>query len=382
MTAAVLALRGWRRALLPPVVAFLLATALLAAVAAYGGDNPLRAHTWESFDSPIYLEIARYGYIVRDCTAPETAQGATTCGNVGWFPVYPWLIHAGTWLGLSFDTAAILISLAAWLGMLIVLWNGLLLATRGRGAVATLAVATFAPGSFYFHTVYPVALAACLLMIALACLRRGWWLGAGAAGFVATAAYPAAGPLALVAALWLAFFAPAPGWPERVRRVVLVSGLTVAGFLAILAFQWADVGQWDGYFGVQARFHHGIHFPLHNYLDLMKPRLEGLGHISIFIALQGALTTLIVLAVVVSTWMRHRRREAEPFDWLLALWALVFFIVPLMQNTVAYYRTDTMLVPAIVAFAWIPARIGWLYALAGAGVASGMMLAFGQGVLV
>jgi len=382
VTSAVLALRGWRRALLPPLVAFLIANALLAAVAAYGGHSPLRAATWESFDSPIYLEIARYGYILRDCNAAEAALGAEACGNVGWFPVYPWLTHAGTWLGLSFDTSAILLSLAAWLVLLIVLWNGVLLTIRERGAVAALGVATFASGTFYFHTVYPVALAVCLLTIALACLRRGWWAGAGVAGFLATATYPAAGPLALVAGVWLLAFAPAPGWAERLRRAALVSGLTVLGAVAVFAFQWVDVGQWDGYFGVQARFHHGVHFPLHNYLDLMKPRFEGLGHISIFIALQGALTTLTVLAVLAATWRSHRRGEIDPFQWLLALWAVTYWIVPLMQNTVAYYRTDTMLVPAAAAFAWLPARVGWLYTLAGAGVASGMMLAFGQGVLV
>jgi hypothetical protein len=378
----VLGRRGWRRALLPPLAAFVLANALFAVVAAYGGDNPLRAATWESFDSPIYAEIAQYGYLVRDCSAPEAAQGAKTCGNVGWFPVYPWLMHAGTWLGMSPDTAGIVASLALWLVLLVVLWNGLLLAGDGAALLPALALATFAPGAFYFHTVYPVALAACLLTIAVVCLRRRWWLGAGAAGFLATASYPASAPLAGVALLWLAFIEPAPGWWERLRRIALVSGLTGLGFVAVLAFQWVDVGQWDGYFGVQARFHHGIHLPFHNYLDLIKPRFEGLGHVSVFLSLQALLTTAIVLAIVVSTWLRWRRGQTGSFDWLLVLWALTFWIVPLGQNVVAYYRTDALIVPAIAAFTWVPARLGWLYALAGAAVASGMLLAFGQGVLV
>jgi hypothetical protein len=166
------------------------------------------------------------------------------------------------------------------------------------------------------------------------------------------------------------------------RRIALVSGLTGLGFVAVLAFQWVDVGQWDGYFGVQARFHHGIHLPFHNYLDLIKPRFEGLGHVSVFLSLQALLTTAIVLAIVVSTWLRWRRGQTGSFDWLLVLWALTFWIVPLGQNVVAYYRTDALIVPAIAAFTSVPARLGWLYALAGAAVASGMLLAFGQGVLV
>ncbi len=101
MTVAPLGLRGWRRAVLPPAVAFLASVVVLSVAVAWAGHNPLRAATWESFDSPIYLEIAQYGYILRDCTPGERAIGATTCGNLGWFPLYPWLVHAGTWLGAS-----------------------------------------------------------------------------------------------------------------------------------------------------------------------------------------------------------------------------------------------------------------------------------------
>jgi hypothetical protein len=382
MTSAVLGLRGWHRALLPPVVAFIIANVVLAGVAAYGGHDPLRSATWESWDSPIYLEIAQYGYIVRECTPQESQQGATICGNLGWFPVYSWLIHAAMWLGFSPGTAGVLISLVLWLGLLTVMWNGLLVVSRGPAVLPALALAAFMPGAFYFHTVYPIALTVCALTVAAAFLQRRRWLAAGGAGFIAAAAYPAAGALALVAALWLAFFEPAPDWRERARRILLVSGLTVLGFAAILAFQQIDAGHWNGYFGVQGRFRHGIHLPFHNYWLLMKPQFTGLGHVSVFLALQEWLVTAIALGLLVSTWLRRRRGVADSFEWLLVLWALVFWIVPLCQNTVGYFRTDALLFPVAAGFVWMSTRVAWLYALAGLGVTCGMVLAFGQGILV
>jgi hypothetical protein len=53
-----------------------------------------------------------------------------------------------------------------------------------------------------------------------------------------------------------------------------------------------------------------------------------------------------------------------------------------MQNTVAYYRTDALIVPFAVGFAQLPARLVAALAVAGAFVAAGMTIAFMQGVLV
>lgn len=380
LSGVVLAQRGWRRTLLPPLVAFLVANVVLGAAALYGGFGPFRAHTWTSFDSPIYLQIAEHGYQVWDCPQAEIDQGAKACGTVGWFPVYPALIAPLIALGMDPEAAGVAVSLVFWLAMLLVLWNGLLLRARGPSLLPALAVAAFAPGSFYFHTLYPVSLAACLLVIALVCLRNDRWLGAGAAGFVATAAYPPSATFAGVAGLWLLAVRPAPGWWERVRRIALACGTTVAGLVAVLVFAQISVGQWDGYFGVQARFHHGVHLPFANYVDILTPRTEGLGSISLFLCFQAALTTVLVLAVVLTTW--RRRREAVAFDWLIVIWALAFWIVPLCQDVVAYYRTDALLIPIAVALVRLPVRLVLVLAAASAAVAAGMALAFMQGVLV
>jgi hypothetical protein len=123
-----------------------------------------------------------------------------------------------------------------------------------------------------------------------------------------------------------------------------------------------------------------VHLPFANWLDLVKPRTEGLGHISLFLSFQALLTTALVVAIAVTTW--RRRREATPFDWLLVLWALAFWIVPLCQNVVAYYRTDALVIPAIVALARLPLTLIGVLTAAGAVVTAGMMLAFFQGVLV
>jgi hypothetical protein len=180
-TARLSAARGWRRWLLPPLVAWLVANAVFAVTAVYGGDNPFDAHTWTSWDSPIYLGIAQDGYTSYECPQAELDQGAWACGNFGWFPLYPALIAPFLHAGLDGEAVGVAISSLFWLGLLIVVWRGLLLPAAGRATLPALALATFAPGAFYFHTVYPVSMAACLLAIALVCLRDHRWWGAGGA---------------------------------------------------------------------------------------------------------------------------------------------------------------------------------------------------------
>jgi hypothetical protein len=367
---------------LPPLAALVFAVAVHVAAAIYGGFDPLDAHRWASFDSPIYLDIAQHGYTSRECPAWELEGGATACGNFGWFPLYPALIWPLLQLGLGAETAGVLVSFAFWALLLGVLWNGLLLPLVGRerSLLAALALAAVAPGTFYFQTVYPMALAACLLVVALVALVRERWWWAGAAAFLATAAYPGSAALIVAAGLWLLLIAPAPSVGERVRRAAIVCGLGIAGFLAVLLYAQLATGQWDGYFGVQARFHHGVHVPLRNWFELSKPHNTGLGGISVFLAFQEWLVTVMVLAAVAITWLR--RREVTAVDWLFVLYGLAFWLIPLAQNTVAYYRTDALLVPIVVLLARLPfLAVGALVAAATV-VSAGMTLAFMQGVLV
>ncbi len=374
------ALTEWRVALLPPFVAFVVANLVLAAAALYGGFDPLDAQRWGSWDSPIYLDIAQHGYRVWDCPPAELQQGARACGNVGWFPLYPALLAPLIEAGIDAHAAGVLVAMACWLGLLTFLWNGLLRPTCGPSRLAALGLAAFAPGAYYFHGIYPVATAACLLAVVLVLLRRERWAMAGAVGFLAVATYPAAAALVVAAGLWLVAFVRARSWWERAWRILLVCGPAIAGFLAVLLYAHLSTGAWDGYFGVQARFDHGIHLPFGNWWRLVRPSTAGAGGISIFLSIQALFTTALVAIVVISTW--RRRRVAAPFDWLVVLYALAFWVIPLCQNTVSYYRTDALLVPIAVAFVRLPGLLVWPLALIGAGTAMGMTLAYMQGVLV
>jgi hypothetical protein len=362
------------------VVAFLAANAVLAVAAVVGGFDPLSAHRWSSFDSPIYLTIAEHGYQARTCPQWELDQGATACGNFGWFPLYALPVRALMEVGLAPETAGLLVALVFWLGLLIALWNGLLLVRGGRAQLPALALAAFMPGVVYLHGIYPMSMAVFFLVLVIIALSRERWAWAGLAAALATATYPGSATVALVAGLWLLFFVRAPSLRVRAGRIALVCVPALAGIALVLLYAQLKTGQWDGYFGVQARFHHGVHFPFANWKQYATPVTTGLGHISIFLAFQAWLVTLLVGIVVVATVLR--RHAADALDWLLVLWALCFWLVPLAQNAVSYQRTDVLLLPIAVAVARRPPLLVWALALAGAFVAAGMTLAYMQGVLV
>jgi hypothetical protein len=356
------------------------ANAVLGAAAIAGGFDPLSAKRWVSFDSPIYLSIAEHGYTDYDCPQNELDGGARACGTFGWFPLYAAPVRVLIEAGLAPNTAGVVVALVFWLALLIVLWNGLILARGGRAQLPALGLAAFMPGVVYLHGVYPMSMAVFLLVLVLIGLLRQRWAWAGVAAFLAVAAYPGAAAVAVVAGLWLLLVAPAPSLRTRVERIAMVCAPALAGFAVVLLYAQLKTGQWDGYFGVQARFHHGVHFPLQNWLQYSTPVNTGLGHISLFLSFQSWLDTVLVALVAVVTVLR--RRTADAFDWLLVLWALIFWLIPLAQNTVSYERTDVLLLPIAVAFTRLPGRIVAVLALAGAFVAAGMTIAYMQGVLV
>jgi hypothetical protein len=363
------------RALLPPLAAFLAAEVLLLVVARYGGYRFLSARTYERWDASIYLDIARYGYV-------EGCSPGRVCGNGGWFPLYPALIWPFRALfGFAAGPVGLAISSLFSFAFLAVMWNGFLVAVPRRAAWLALAAAAVSPGMIYQHAIFPLGLTATALALALWMLRDRRWLLAGLAGGVAAASYPGAALVAPIAVVWLLLGDPGAGpLRARIRRALLVAVPTVAGTLAVLLYAQLRVGQWDVYFDVQSRFHHGLHLPFAAIAHVLVPRATGLGGIGVFVAFQEWLVAILVALTVFVAW--RDRAARDPFDRLLAVYAVGFWVVPFSQSNVADYRTAAMLSPLVVVLTRLPFVVAAAVTVAATGVAAGMALAYFQSFLV
>jgi hypothetical protein len=125
-----------------------------------------------------------------------------------------WLVHT---VGvLSWPGAAVAVSEAAFLTVLVLLWNLPAPAATGR-RYAVLALATLWPGTIYMHAVFPTALTAACTGAGWLALTRRRWLLAGLAGAGAAAGYPVGALFAPAAFVYL--YRPAgSGRPSRSPR--------------------------------------------------------------------------------------------------------------------------------------------------------------------
>jgi hypothetical protein len=326
------------RAVAPPLAAWLAALASLWAVAALTSAPPFDAATWAHWDSGHYLAIAEHGYDVHHCRPGEVSNGATWCGDAAWFPGYPWaiaLVHAtgipavAAGVGVSWTFAAV---------MLVVLWLAFLRELPPAAGALGLVYAAFAPGYVYNFAVYPLSMFVAGVVGCLALLRAERWWTAGTVAFAASLVYPI-GVMAL----------PVLGLVHAVRttrRVVPALAVAVPPLLAfgvVLLVQGLQTGRWTAFFDVQAHYRHGLHDPFTRTWTYLSAVAFTPGRAPYW---QTVLLTVAVLLALVVAVLRRA--------WLLGVFALVFWVLPLTQANVSIWRSQDVLLPIAPLVARLP----------------------------
>jgi 4-amino-4-deoxy-L-arabinose transferase-like glycosyltransferase len=194
------------------------------------------------WDSAWYLEIARLGYFTRISSA--------------FFPLYPLLIHLVTAVFGSSDATtlvvALLISLAAMVAALYLLYLLTRLDFDDSVARTTVLLLAFFPTAFFLSAVYTESLFIALSLGAVYAARSERWLWAGVLGGLA-AGTRSNGALILVPLVLLYLYGPRPLPPDRVRaswwrpRYRLASsaswlGLVPLGLAAYMVYLWISHG--------------------------------------------------------------------------------------------------------------------------------------------
>jgi hypothetical protein len=331
---------------------------LLIVVKANGYD-PFQASTWARWDSGLYKHVAAYGYDDVVPCPPTSGYGpGDWCGNAGWFPAYPRLVrgvHELVWPVFQVNQpaqhrlggTAVAVSWSFAVGTLVLLWTTFLRRELTTAALGALLFAAYVPGQIYHYAIFPISMLAFFTVLHLWLLQRQRWLAAGLAGAVAAATYPIGVMLIAVSALWIAFVLRDAPWLERARRVALASGLTVAGFVAVLVDMKLETGHWDAYFLIQEKYGHGFHLPVGTFRDAVRPVFEGS---PVATGQAAALQTLVVGVIVASVFIHAglRRRRLTSLDGLLLLWLSFYWAFPLTQHNVELVRSEATLVPLAV----------------------------------
>ncbi|MFJ3201551.1 hypothetical protein [Streptomyces sp. NPDC086989] len=360
--------RGRYRALLPPFVAWLvtnLVTWLVATASVAGDGSAVQYWSTDSrrrWDSEHYLSIARTGYEMFRCRERYPDFPDVVCGNVAWFPGYPMGVRALSATGLSYETAAVVISEASLFGMFAVLW-WLLGARLTRASCLTLAVACVFPGGVYFHAVFPIALGTLALLVCVVGVKRGSWAVAAAGGFVAASCH-LVGAAAAGMLLLSAFFAwRADTWPVRFAKAGSSAALAACGVLWAKWLMWRATGRWDAYEIIQASSYGqgGLRQPFAEmtkaydfpFKDWYTPE----GHLPWLVehALTAHRTQLwldvlfIVLVVATATVLLVRNHRLDVEEWAALILTVTIFLLPFFAGAeMSWYRNHAQMFVGLV----------------------------------
>jgi hypothetical protein len=262
----------WKRLatlVVPPSAAFVLARAVVLLSATNAGVQSFTEAPWFGGDAGIYLSIARDGYDLVRCNGPSYQPGQW-CGNAGWLPGYPWLVHALVGVASTPEAWALALPALFHWATLVVLWIGFLKARLEPKCLAVLGLAALFPAQIYYHAGFPISQFLFFAMIALLLLVQGRiWLGA-AAGAMAAFTYSTGFILAGVFGVWTLVAFPRRRWLAG----ALAGGLVFAGFVAVLAVHQLTVGRWNAFFLVQEKYGHSIGSPVRAFRVRTGPLLD------------------------------------------------------------------------------------------------------------
>jgi hypothetical protein len=234
-------------------------------------------------------------------------------------------------------------------------WN-LCLGARLREAecVALAAMALFF-GGVYYQAVFPISLAACLVLVYVLALDRDRVGAAVVAGLAAGFTYTTGAVLTGLGLYRVARLA-ASGERRALPGAALAAAAPMAGFGAVLILQRWDTGRWDAFFRVMDHYGLGIE---HAFQVLVHGESTGR---AVLRAQTLAATALVLVACIPPLVRALRGLRVRPrLEELLAASALGFWLFPHLIGGpyLSYHRAEALLFPAAVLSTGLPRPVRW-----------------------
>lgn len=341
------------KSFLIPSVLFILFLALcLIALQSGNPKYSVLRRTLIQWDGQHYLSITDGGYAKFACRENR----AQICGNTGWFPFYPIVAKAVALSGIPSTWSLIITSWLAFWMALIMLYR--LVAERfdDRTAGFSIVALMLFPGSFYFLTGFPYALALLLMTTGLYLLQRKQYLLLIPVAGTLAVTYPTG----LLLGLPIAYVLIA-GWKKHSRQdkvwlLLSPTAMLLALFL-YFGYYWLEFDDFFLYQRIQTQsfYGHQLSFPLY---VMVRSLLVLHPSNPVFISL------LFVIPITILFYSRK-----IPVTWQLLMFGILLF-TPTFGNTMCYYRHIVLAMPLFVMIGLSATGSGWrrylfvLYAVA------------------
>jgi hypothetical protein len=329
--------------MLRPVAIYLVSRAVVlvaAAVAAEITGSPL-GRLFTLWDASWYQALARDGYPT-EVSPLAGPPGQTT---LGFFPLHPLAIRAVHGLGLSWETASLVVANLAGLVAVVLLWGLLDRCSGSQFADRGLALWCFFPGSVFLSMGYAEPLMMVAVIASLRALLDRRWFLAGLMAGIATASRPN-GIVILAPCIWAAVVAIRQ---RREWRALAAPLLAPTGMLAFFVYLGLHTGDASAYFHTQERAwdqHRDLFAGFHSVATFLR---EPFADDNFTIALAG------LVFVAVATWVFLRKRPPAIFVVYTAASVFVAYVNRTGTDlTTTKPRTLLVAFPLITALADVP----------------------------
>ncbi len=333
--------------------AFLLSTVIVLLAATASGTNPFALGSYQRWDSGIYLSIANDGYNLFPCLPPYPPD--QWCGVAGWMPGYPLAIRLlSLLLGIRYHASAVLLASVFHYLSLVMLRALVWRISPSCSAFWPLLLAAMFPGSVYYQAMFPISMMLFFALVSLWLIAGGHLLVGALAAATAAFTYSTGFLMMGVVFAGVAICDDRP-WRSRLATAAGYATIAALGLFVVFAIHYFVVGRWNAFFLVQAKYGHGLHFPL----DTLLSRLASLtgpdfGQPEKF-ALDVQSVAMHAIVPAVLCMLLRRIRQAHPVEVLAAIYLALFasFAV-LMGPGLSLVRAEATLLPLVVLSRQLP----------------------------
>jgi len=360
---------------LPPLAACALARVVIVAVSTGPQFFSLDPIWWARWDSGHYTSVATEGYYWQSCQARGTPIIGDLCSNTPWYPGFPYLAKAASWLGFPLGKSGVFIAIVCWVAAVVLLWIWFLRDQPRLHGLACLTIAAFFPGVVYQQAFFPISLLVLLSLVTIRlALTRRWWLAAVAAG-LAGFVYPIAIVLVPALALWVVLVRTELAWRARLVVAAGVGLVASAGTLAVFAIHQVEVESWRASITMQRHLGTKLINPLESFVTVVVNRDSLMQTLDVRlktpIAMQTLLVALLVLSITACTaWGWRRAHDIDRDDIALLVLFLGIWLLPLASFIdTGLYRREATLLPIVVLAPRLPVWMSVPAAVACVGVA-------------
>jgi hypothetical protein len=293
---------------------------------------------WNRWDAPHYLDIARTGYV---------REGVESRWIV-FYPLYPWLVRAASFLLRDELVSAFFISALASVAAGLLLYRLALLDEDERVARASVIFMFVFPTSYFLHIGYTESLFLALALATMLAARARRWPLAGLLG--ALACMTRVNGLALLPALAFEAWEEYRAGGRRLRARWLWALLPASGFGVYLLINWSVKGHPFEFLRMQDEYwYRTFAWPWDAIAAAWRMSLGAKPSDALMVGWQEFFFVLLGLGLTAWAWARMRASYAAwmTFNWLL--WTCTKFVLSVPRYTLVLF-------PAYIIFARASAR--------------------------